>query len=620
MIDWNSFHLLRPAWLLMLVPALLILWFWWRRQRGGSSIASRFDPVLISALLEEAPERRATVLPALTGLGILLAILALCGPAWERLPQPVERDADGLVLIFDLSLSMFAEDIKPSRLVRARQKITDVLRLRNQGFTGLVAYAGDAHTVAPLTDDTNTIINLLESLSPDMMPVLGTDTDAAIELAQELLRNAGFQQGRLLLITDSLDDQRAVLELRSRAFPLSILGIGTADGGPIPLAFAKQPGRVLRTQQGEVVQVKLNERRLQETAELCYGRYRRATIGDADVEALLETALPDQSEVQESDRLFDLWADRGYWLALFAVPLLLLGFRRGALVQLPLTGPAVLLCASAVLTLSTPTQGMAADALATEALETTESEAEAARVLERPGPVARWWDSLWQRPDQQAYERLNEGLPELAATQFEDPDWRAVADYRSGAYADAAGQFSAGTQPRDIYNYGNALARLGNYEAAIDAYEQVLATDPADEDAQFNRELLQQLLEQQQQQSSNQDQSGEGQEDDEPEGEQGESGSGSPEQQPAEPEAGSESQQSETGDEQTADEATRDGEQQADAQDAEEGRDENSEALEQWLRRVPDDPGGLLRRKFQYETNERLRSGELTRRNTERIW
>ncbi len=126
-------------------------------------------------LLEGGGDRRSRYLPWLLALALALAAVGLAGPTWQRLPQPVERKTDALVIVFDLSLSMFAEDVAPSRLVRARQKIADVLRRRKEGFTALVVYAGDAHAVVPLTDDTRTIENLLSALRPDMMPVLGSD-------------------------------------------------------------------------------------------------------------------------------------------------------------------------------------------------------------------------------------------------------------------------------------------------------------------------------------------------------------------------------------------------------------------------------------------------------------
>lgn len=605
----EQLHLLRPWWLLALPVAIGLIWLWTRLRGQHSLFAGRIDPALLAVLLDTNPHSGRRLAPWLTAAGCVLAILALAGPAWERLPQPVERDGDGLVIILDLSLSMYVRDVEPSRLVRARQKITDVLRLRKQGFTGLIAYAGDAHIVAPLTDDTDTITNLLASLSPEMMPVLGSDTGAAVGLAVQLLESAGLTQGRMLLITDGVDRLADVSSHRSRDYPLSVLGIGTAAGGPIPLDFAKQPGRVLQTQQGDVIRARLDDARLREVAELAYGRYQQAGLGDADIEALLATPLPGEDPTIDSDRQFDQWADRGYWLAILLIPLLATGFRKGTFTSLVAgcTGPLLL-----------------------AALLLTPAPAQAATLSE-------FWRSLWQRPDQQAHQSLIEGSPERAAALFEDPGWRAIANYRSGEYEAASDAFAAAidaaqSQDRgaedavpitETYNHGNALARLQEYRPAIDAYERVLATDPGHEDAAFNKALVEKLLEQQQQ-ASEQDNS----EQQNSEGQQGEQSRDSQTEQNNNP---SEPQQPEDNQSEAAEnsEDQQDSEQQQaqaepepsdEEQESQASRDENAEAMEQWLRRVPDDPGGLLRRKFQYETNARLRNGESRAGDREKIW
>ncbi len=130
---------------------------------------------LRDALIERRLTKSGPLVPLLTGLALAIASIALAGPSWQRLPQPIDQKTDALVVVLDLSLSMYARDVAPSRLVRARHAVTDILRARTEGFTGLVAYAGDAHAVAPLTDDVRTIENLLAALAPDMMPVLGSN-------------------------------------------------------------------------------------------------------------------------------------------------------------------------------------------------------------------------------------------------------------------------------------------------------------------------------------------------------------------------------------------------------------------------------------------------------------
>ena len=571
---WQEFHFLRPWWLLGALPALALAALWARKHLAGSHWQEAVEPRLLDALLERTQQSRHRWTAWAAALALLVGAAALAGPTWQRLPQPVERKEDGLVILFDLSLSMYAQDLSPSRLARAGHKIADVLRARDEGFTALVAYAGDGHVVAPLTDDVRTIENLLTALSPAMMPVFGSNPASGLDLALELFANAHIAQGRLLMVTDGIDRVSEVTARCSRRFPLSILGVGTVAGAPIPLEFANQPGQHLRDGQGQIVRAVLDGDRLATVADLCHGRYRPIGVGDADIGHLLATPLPSEDASREADREFDVWADFGYWGAVLLLPVLLLGFRRG-----------VLACALICLL---------------------------------PFPAsAGLWDDLWQRRDQQGWQALQDGSPAEAAQLFEDIDWRSAARYRSQDYPGAVQGWSEAKTPTDHYNLGNALAQLGDYPAAIAAYDQALASAPDHEDAAFNKALMEQLLEQQageEAQSGSQPSPGEN--DDQP---------------PQQDDQGGGQQQSETGsdpseseNEQGAGEAeeTNEGEPLSNAEtaDAEGDRDEQQEALEQWLRRVPDDPGGLLRRKFEYETNQRLRQGDYRNREQEKIW
>jgi Ca-activated chloride channel homolog len=569
-------HFIRPVWLLAIVPALWLVWRWARRLGSGSQWEKRIEPALLDVLLEGGTHRRTRHLSLLVALLLAAGAVGLAGPSWERMPQPVEQRTDALVIVLDLSLSMFAEDVAPSRVVRARQKIVDLLRQRDEGLTALVVYAGDAYAVVPLTDDVRTIENLLPALRPDIMPVLGSNLAPALDIAHSLLENAYMQQGRILLITDGIDRPTDATERRNRRFPISILGVGTPAGATIPLDFANQPGQVLRTQQGEPILARLDTASLAGIADIAYGRYHTLTLGDRDLEHLLATPLPGDDQTVEVDRDFDTWADMGFWVCILALPLLLAGFRRGTLVLLPI-------------------------------------------LLVAPAAEAGLWDDLWKRRDQQAHQALLEGDPATAAALFADPDWRAAALYRSGEYEAAAQAFARARSATAHYNRGNALARLGELDAAIDAYQRVLDIDPDHADARFNKALLE----------DERDQQSAGSDDDktqqQPGGDRPDDGA-----------APDTAQDPMPGDDTPADEPPPDGgerdDQPGDDGDAERGddeerseellasRDEQQEALEQWLRRVPDDPGGLLRRKFQYETNQRLRRGEIRSTETEKIW
>ncbi|MDM8563018.1 VWA domain-containing protein, partial [Candidatus Marithioploca araucensis] len=167
------------------------------------------DPQLLPhLLLDEEGKRRIWPIYAL-GIGGLLSILALAGPTWERLPQPAFRDQSALVIVLDLSRSMDATDIEPSRLVRARFKVADILKQRKEGQTALIVYAEDAFIVTPLTDDTETIASQLSVLNTSLMPSQGSRVDIALKKAGILLKQAGLKKGNVLLITDGVNETRA---------------------------------------------------------------------------------------------------------------------------------------------------------------------------------------------------------------------------------------------------------------------------------------------------------------------------------------------------------------------------------------------------------------------------
>ena len=587
----EEFHFLRPHWFIALAALLPLGWYWFKRTRSGTGWHSAISKELLVVLLDAQQPRSNRWLRGLMLTAIILSITGLAGPTWEKLPQNVQQKNDSLIILLDLSLSMWAEDIKPSRIVRARQKVTDILRQREEGMTALIAYAGDAHAVVPLTDDVATIENLLGALDPGMMPVLGSNPGHALELAAELFSNANMSEGRVLMITDGIDRISSVSSHRNPAYPISIIGVGSYDGGPIPLEPPTESRRFLLSQEGNQIVALLDEQRLAEVASLSFGEYSKLSIGDDDITKTLSTPLPTEDASIEVEREFDTWFDQGHWLALALLPLCLFAFRRGLLVLV-------------VFSVSLP------------ATETIASNAPDTPAVNNSSPSSLW-QRLWLRDDQRAHKALTEGEPERAAILFEDPQWRAVARYRTGDWADALRGFNQDQSIVGTYNRANALARLGEYESAINLYAGVLDQQPTHEDAAFNKALVERLLEQQQQQQQSEEQQNESQ--------------NQQQQQDSESQQSQSNDQEQQSDQQTNEADADPSEQQQQEQDLESdnqdqqrqelvNRDEKQEALEQWLRRVPDEPGGLLRRKFQHETKQRLRNGDYENRQGEKVW
>lgn len=591
----QDFHFLRPEWFWTLIPlALLLAWFATGRFRNGQW-AKVIDPQLLEHVLTGQRHQQRLRPLVLLGLAGVLTITALAGPAWKKLPQPVFRDQSALVILLDLSRSMDSRDLKPSRLQRAQHKLTDILRQRRSGQTGLIVYAAQPYTVTPLTDDTETINAHVSGLSTGLMPAQGSRPDLAIRKAMELFEQAGVRHGKVLFITDTIEPgqvENAADELYAAGHELLILGVGTADGAPVPV----QGGGFLKDASGAIVIPKLDAGALRQIVA-GHGKYHGLTVDDSDIHYLLaETPAAGLNlQTEDTDLKTDTWREEGPWLLLPVVLLAALAFRRGLLLA------AVFI----LLPLSQPV----------EAFE---------------------WDSLWLNDNQRGAQKLDEGNAEQAAALFDDPHWRGVAQYRAGDY-EAAIENLDGIETADaFYNKGNALAHLGKTEEAVAAYEQALKLDPEHEDARHNRDLLlkqQQSKQQQQQQQNDSSQNDQNQSaDNQQQNQQSDNGdmqqpqeagdSQSPDQQDQanqqaentdsanmenredSPENQEQSEQNAGQELSSSDEESADKDdtqqQQALAETGEEP-DPQQQATEQWLRRIPDDPSGLLRRKFLYQ-------------------
>ncbi len=577
-----DFHWLRPEWLWALPLIALMTLALARRQLAPGSWQRIIDPALVPFILSRSQVKGLHYRWWLILIGGVLAVLALGGPSWNRVEQPVFRSAQALVIALDLSRSMDAQDLAPSRLTRARLKILDILERRRSGQTALVVYSSNAFTVTPLTTDADTVVALVNSLSTDIMPSRGSYPVAAINKSRRLLEQAGAAFGEVLLITDggtSPAAERAAEDLRSAGYSLSVLGVGTVAGAPIP----RVGGGFVADRSGNIVVPRLEEAALRSLAAAGGGRFATLSTDDRDIDILLSREVGSTSASDES-LATDQWQEEGPWLLLILVPIAAMAFRRGL----------VLLLLVFLLPVAEPV-------------------------------YAFGWQDLWLTRDQQAQRQLDEGNAMEAGELFEDPVWQAVAKYRAGEYGPSAAGFSGQEDIDNLYNLGNAMARLGELETAIDAYDQVLEADPNMEDALYNRDLLKDLLEQsadsqggEQGNQENASESGggaqqsEGQSQSDQSGQEGATGDPG-----AEGESSVRDQENVNQDdleaiqaelERAAQEAQQHSgeaqEQQGMSQvDAEAMRraQEQRQAMEQWLRRIPNDPGGLLRRKFRYQ-------------------
>ena len=597
---FDTFHFLRPWWFLGLLPVVAVISFYTWRKRNAGNWETIINPELLPFLLQGSGGKHALSGPWLVAFMIsawIFCCLGLAGPAWQQLPQPVHKQDSALVVVLDLSPSMLAEDISPNRLVRARYKLIDILTRRTEGVIGLIVYGGDSHTVSPLTEDSNTIVSMVPVLEPNLLPETGSNVEEGLASAIDLAMNGGYQQADILLITDGIDKSAlsniAPIISGEGNYRLSILGVGTTDGAPIP-SFA---GGFIK-KAGNVIVAKLNVGTLRKIAANNGGSYQTLSADDRDIDNLLagmDSLLTNST--RETDRSFDLWDDQGYWLVLLLLPVLLLSFRKGSVV--------VILIAPLLFT-----------AQPVEALE---------------------WQDLWQTPDQQASEAMKAENYEAAKDLFEDSRWRGSAAFKAGDFDQAIADFSQDDSAIGDYNHGNALAKAGDLEGAIEAYNNALSKEPKMEDARFNLDLVEQLKDQQDQDQQNQEQqdqdqqsqeqqdqdqqsqdqqSQEQQDQDQQSQEQQDQDQQSQEQKDQGQEQQNQDQQNESNEdpdqpeqdkpEDTNEAATE--EEQKEEVSVEELSDEEKqeqEAIERILRRIPDDPGGLLRAKFRHQARQR---------------
>ena len=452
----QQFHFLRPWWLTTLALLPLLGWLGTRRDVAQQELLRLVDADLLPYLLRGRAGNRSLPL-WLFALGWALCALALAGPSWSRVMQPLYANRAAQVVAISLSQDMLARDMAPSRLDRARYKAHDLLASNRDGLNALIGYAGEAFVVAPLTSDANSLDDLLDAMAPDTMPVDGNDAALAIERGVALIHDAKTSGGSLVLITDQADAaaDAAARKAKAAGVQVSVLGVGTSQGGPVPLA----DGGFLRDAQGRMTLARRDDTALAELAAAGGGRYVPMQADHGDIDAL-HAQLRAGPATTESGQAGDEWQDRGPWLLLPLLPIVALAFRRGWLLLLPL----VLL----------PLMPATAEAMS--------------------------WHDLWQRPDQQAAQALRDGDAKQAQQLAHDPVWRGAAAYRAGDYTSAAQALQRAPGTDAAYNLGNALAKQSQYQQAIAAYDHALKLDPGNADAKANRQAVEDWLRQQQKQ------------------------------------------------------------------------------------------------------------------------
>ncbi|AYM86093.1 vWA domain-containing protein [Pseudoalteromonas agarivorans] len=619
-----DFTFIRPAVLWLLIPALALFFIAFikhKKQSADNLIAPHLAPFIMNESNTKASQ------PLwLVAVFCCLAIIFSAGPSFEEKQVPVFQSKSARVIVMDMSYSMYSTDIAPNRLMQSRFKALDMIELFKEGDTALVAYAGSAFTISPLTNDATTLTNLIPSLSPDIMPDKGSNVLAGLDMAKELLTQAGYIDGDIILVTDGIDqeEQSDITSFTSNSsYRLNIYGVGTEQGAPIKLP----EGGFLKDSYGQIVIPTINISRLKSLATRSGGKFALYQPSSSDIATFAPSA--NSELLKDEKQSHALWRiDAGIYGLLILLPLGLYLFRSAAFI-------------GAFLVLSVlPTQQ--------------------ASALELP--------SFLKNTDQQALDAYKNKDFERAANA-DSSSLKGSALYQQGNFDAALEAFSKDKSATGFYNYANALAKSGQLEQAIDAYKQAQTLQPNFSEAADNQALVEQLLEQQQQQQEgdsqdNQQQSDQSEQQNNQQSDQNQQGENSDSQSEQSQGEQSQEQQDEPGDEsdteqdqqsaesgsqsdkqnepelqtqpqtnqeqkqpeqtneeqaentqpQTAQQQTLTDEQKQNAQqqaaqaqtrELTNEEKEKAQQLNQLLRKVPDDPAILLRNKMQLEAQKR---------------
>ena len=536
----SDFFFLRPLWLLLLIPVAGLLWFLVKgiRNQVATPWQRLVDPHLLKHLVLQPAEsaggsrRQRVGQVCVLGIALVAVSLALAGPTWQRNELPTFKPHTPVVMVLSLAQSMNATDMSPDRLTRAEHKVRDVIERNKGGDKALVVYSDRPFVAAPLTSDAQVIGDMLPELSTSLMPVLGNRLDLAIDQATALLTQADVRHGQILVMADDAGDRQelsvaAAERAADAGYQVNVLGVGTEQGA----ALQSYSGRAVTDKDGKGFITRLESDTLTEVALVGGGQFAALSPDDSDLDQVLtessDTGLLSSSR-QENMRA-DAWNDMGYWLVF--VPLLLapLAFRKNLLLAtLPLVlamnmtiGTPAAQAADPEDTVKEVPAGNAVNVTSAAPANPSANLNEIAELQEIAEPqidaspltnsgASGWtkrWRDLWLTPDQQAAQQFQADNYHAAAEKFDNPDWKASALYREGQYEQAANLYgSAATTFEDHYNQANSLAKGGQFEAALSAYDEALSIKPGDEDATFNRDLVEKLLEEQQQAEQEQSQ------------------------------------------------------------------------------------------------------------------
>ena len=471
-MNWETFHFLRSFFLWAFIPAILFVLRLYQIKSKRNFWADKVDKKLLPFLLVNEYHRQSRFFLSLLFVGWTVAIIALAGPTWEKLPSPSMRGESALVIALDLSRSMDADDLYPSRLEVVKSQLLQQLKNKKEGSVGLVLFAEQAFLAAPISQDASTTVDIIKHADTAIMPAQGSRPDRALFKALALLERDKQKQAQVLLVTDGAYDENefklAAAEITNNNYLLTIVGVGTEGGGSIP----ETKGRKIPSNAfGMAPKPKLDAGFLRSVAEQAGASFISLNKSDPKSTDWIYDIKEQIDQLNEKEeKRIDQWHEYGPYFLFLLVPIASLAFRRGWLGAglLPL-----LLFISVSLT-----------PIASEAGNSAEF-----------SDLKGKWRDLWIRQDYQAYQLFKNGLINNAAGKFEDPSWKAAAWYRLGQFDKAAHYYAQLDTPEAHFNRGNALVQQGKLKEALDAFNKTLDMDIEFRDASFNRQLVEEFLE-----------------------------------------------------------------------------------------------------------------------------
>lgn len=578
-MDIGALHLARPE-LLIIIPFIWIAFLWGQHgQRKQQQIQAFISPKLLPYLTDKYHNKTSISL-----LGPLLASVFVCGLAgisWEKQSSETYEGSQKTILLIDQSISMYATDIAPNRQTRMKQKVRDLLDVRQDGEIALVAFAGDAYVISPFSRDKETLTHFLLALDPMIMPLYGSNLSEGIQTSLTLIDNSDTPAHLIILTDDVHVDElpTIVAALEDHNVATDIIGIGTTNGGPIKLPEGQQ-----LQSGGKIVTPVLPETRLKVLAKQLGGHYYSGDISDSEVQGLMLNRAMDATDSKKSDNLAITWIDQGHWFALPFLAWLFFRFRPGVFWLLLIS------------------------------FGTT------------PSPVQAEVLDWFRTPDQIAQRYVDNGDWQSAAELFKNPSWQAASQYALGNFEASVDQLSTISQSaEDFYNLGNGLAQAGKLDEAIDAYQKALEKRPEFKEAQENLDYLKSLSKPEQENDQSQQQQGD--KDQNQNDDQDSQSADSSETDHSNQQKNDQSEDQQQPDDQQQEREQQDQEQHNAGKESDNTKaapaqlsKEEQMAMEQWMRQIQDDPGGLLKRKLWYLHQEKRAENRYRQQDGMPIW